>query len=175
MIPALLKVDDVDLIERLDKVKRKMLDGDYKLYHSSPYQLVNLLPIPDGNVPDYAEVTSDVDQFDVSIEETGYITWFIRENYHRHCTVSGEFLYKPDGLQTWHTNSDLTGWRYYFIYNEGTDSKFYYRNQNGHYCTESEPEHTWVMRAFEVTEDGSNEHAVSAGGGNRISIGFREV
>lgn len=68
----------------------------------------------------------------------------------------------------WHTNSNLPGWRTYYIKGGGT---FKYLDAEGNQQVDQDNDEGWTARRFKVTEDPLFWHAVYAKT-NRFSFGF---
>lgn len=84
----------------------------------------------------------------------------------------GVVLYRPGGRMDWHTNSESPGRRYYFVYNWGAGSRFYYRCGRDRGVLLEPP--GWHLKQFEpVGEPPYLWHAITADSW-RLTIAYRK-
>ena len=81
--------------------------------------------------------------------------------------------YPAGGVMTWHTNSNLDGWRTYLTYSYG-ESAFRYIDDKGEIITCRDLSNCWQLRRFEIPQEDRFWHTI-ASNGFRITYGFRDL
>lgn len=79
--------------------------------------------------------------------------------------------YNPGATMGWHTNEEAPGLRTYIVWNEQAGSVFRY-STDGKKIVDIPEDAGWHIKTFEIPKEGLFWHAIKAGKGKRIAIGF---
>lgn len=92
------------------------------------------------------------------------------------CDVcTNTFIYEPNEVMGWHTNSDSVGVRVYYTYTYNGESVFRYRDPDtGEIIDSWDIPNVWMRREFVVSKEKPLWHTIATTGW-RISYGFRRT
>lgn len=90
-------------------------------------------------------------------------------------SCTNTFIYEPNEVMGWHTNSDMEGIRVYYTYTYNGSSVFRYRDPNTKEIIDSwDTPGVWMQREFVISKDKPLWHTIATTGW-RISYGFRRT
>lgn len=86
--------------------------------------------------------------------------------------VTNNILYSPQSYMSWHTNSDLEGWRTYYVYTK-KPGIFRYKDPAANQIVDDVDDIGWTSRTFLISKKQLFWHCVWAEG-YRFSFGFNK-
>ncbi|GLX79301.1 hypothetical protein tinsulaeT_26410 [Thalassotalea insulae] len=102
---------------------------------------------------------------DIFTDDSGNI-----ENQELTIVSSGHFWYPQGAFMSWHTNSQVPGWRVYINYAEQENQSFFrYQDDDNNVITLNDKQ--WNLRIFKITEQQPLWHCVYSNT-NRFSLGY---